>query len=356
MRTWNLTPRRSVLALIVWLSMGLSGHVTAADPVAIRVENLTVPPSTGPLVSVQVKNLLEQPYQAAVSIQGPSGWQIAPERRGVALAPGETRRVAFAIEKGRNLAANSYPFEVSADGAGTTVLRKQSVACASAPYYKPEIDGDPSEWKDAIPITFLISGKKTVISTYWNRRQFSMLVAVEEDRLSPYGQQPPPAGFDAVQIAISPEDSATGSSQDQKAARFEFLLVATGVANGGRCFQLASPETTLAEVARARDLAPLQYADAAVAVTREEGITYYECSIPFRSMREQIRPTEGREFFLSALVHDPDGTGIRDLGEALGLWPWQRSALAWSRWKGAAWNEKPPLDNKLRWGLCTSKY
>ena len=73
-------------------------------------------------------------------------------------------------------------------------------------------------------------------------------------------------------------------------------------------------------------------------------------------MREKIRPSEGREFFLSVLVHDPDGTGVRDWGEAAGLWPSQRNRMAWSLWPGADWGEKPPYDNKLHWGLCTSKY
>ena len=59
---------------------------------------------------------------------------------------------------------------------------------------------------------------------------------------------------------------------------------------------------------------------------------------------------------LAVLVHDPDGTGLRDLGEAVGLWPSQRNRFAWSRWQGASWGVEPPFDNKLEWGLCASKY
>ena len=77
-----------------------------------------------------------------------------------------------------------------------------------------------------------------------------------------------------------------------------------------------------------------------VAVSRTAGVTRYECSIPFGPMRDRIRPSEGREFCLSVLVHDCDGTGIRDWGQAAGLWSWQRNPLAWSRWQGDRWGKE----------------
>jgi hypothetical protein len=73
-------------------------------------------------------------------------------------------------------------------------------------------------------------------------------------------------------------------------------------------------------------------------------------------MSARIRPSEGREFSFGLLVHDPDGTGLRDFGAAADLWPWQRNALAWSRWPGAKWPEQPPFDSKQPWGMCSSKY
>jgi len=85
-------------------------------------------------------------------------------------------------------------------------------------------------------------------------------------------------------------------------------------------------------------------------------VTYYECSIPFRLLRDRIRPSEGREFHLSVLVHDPGGTGIRDWGQAAGMGPPERNRLAWSLWQGAKWGDEPPFDNKTHWGLCSSKY
>ncbi len=350
------------LPAVVLIVLMLAGNALAGDPVALRLESLTVAPPHQPLAVVDIKNLQDGPYQGTVTLEAPDGWRIAPDKQPVSLGAGETKRVSFRTEGGLNLAVNSYPFTVSASAVtkagGRTIVRKQNISCASAPYFKPTIDGDPAEWKDAIPVAFLVGGKKTVLSTYWNRRQFCILVAVEEDKLVRRGTSGcfDAVYVDAVQVALSPQDTKTGKSPDDEANRFEFLFVATGSGTNGKCFQLAEPGMKLAEAAKCRSLDGLEYEKAQAAVSRTGSITYYECSIPFRPMRSKIRPSEGREFFFSVLVHDPDGTGIRDWGQAAGLWPSQRNALAWSKWQGAKWGEKPPFDNKLEWGLCSSKY
>ena len=64
----------------------------------------------------------------------------------------------------------------------------------------------------------------------------------------------------------------------------------------------------------------------------------------------------GREFCFSVLVHDPDGTGLRDWGEHAGLWPGQRKRLAWCVWGGVKWSDSIPFDGKIEWGLCSSKH
>lgn len=321
----------------------------------MRVESLVVPPSTQPMFFVQIKNLREEPYEGTLAVRVPEKWRIAPSMRQISLKANELQRVPFTIEWGVNAKTNSYRIEVTAKGAGQEVVRKQNVAVTSAPYFKPTIDGvvEEEEWEDALPVTFTTGGKRTVVSTYWNRRTFSILIAVEEDALIPYRES---GRFDAVQLAISPQGTVTGTTVDGLASRFEFLFVAGGDGSEAKCFQLASPGMKLSEAARCRSLPPLAYDDAKVVVTRDGGTTYYECSLPFTPMRDAIRPSEGRELFLSVLVHDTDGTGIRDWGQAAGLWPEQRNPLAWSRFHDNQWGDTPPFDNKLYWGLCTSKY
>jgi hypothetical protein len=299
---------------------------------------------------------LDSAYQGAVALKGPEGWRIVPDRQEISLAPGETKRVSFRVEKGTTVQANSYPLVMTADGGGQTVTRRQSVACAVAPYYSPTVDGDPKDWDHAVPVTFAVGGKSVVVSTFWSRRQFFLLARVQEDRLIPYKRDSRGDAFDCVQIALAPRGAETGASPEHSANRFEFLLASSGANGGGACFQLAAPETPLAETQKIRPLEPLRCDQAKVAVRRIGGVSCYECSIPFQLMRRHIEPVEGREFRLSVLVHDPDGTGVRDWGEAAGLWPWQRNALAWSRFEGARWGSQPPYDSKLPWGFYSSKY
>lgn len=323
------------------------------EPVALRIQSLLVAPAHGPVARVSVRNLQARPYQGTVTLQGPAAWKIVPAAREIRLPPGETGQVDFNVERGVAVEANRYPFVVAAVAGGSRVERRQEIVCATAPYFKPVIDGDPADWKEALPLWFVVGGKRTAISTYWNRNQFCLLAAVEEDALTPYREG---AAFDAVQVALASAGTKTGTSPDGESTRFEFLIAATGSGGAGRCFQLSQPGQKLAAGAAARQLAPLAYEQAAVAVSRRGKTTYYECGLPFKPMREQIPPSEGREFCLSVLVHDPDGTGLRDLGAAVGLWPQERNRLAWSDWEGAKWRPEPPFDNKIEWGLCASKY
>jgi hypothetical protein len=342
--------------IILLTALSLAGRAAAEEPVALRIESFVVAPAHSPSAVVVVVNHGQEAFEGTVRVKPPEGWQLSPTEQQVALGPGEMKRVAFIVKRGMIRESNRYPLEASVTGGGRTVTRRQEVVTASAPYFKPEIDGNTEEWKDAIPVTWTTGGKKTVISTYWNRRRFSILVAVEEDELVPFSDKPGPGRFDAVQLALSPQDAATGTSPDDEADRYEFLFVSTGSGTEGKCFLLAEPGMKLGECQADRQLEALEYDKADVAVSRNEGVTYYECSIPFSLMRDKIRPSEGREFHLSVLVHDPGGTGIRDWGQEAGLGPCQRNRLAWSLWQGARWGDEPPLDNKTKWGLCSSKY
>lgn len=347
--------RFAMLGLLALLAV--KGQLPAAEPVAMRMGSFLVAPSHLPPVIVTVKNLQDRPYQGTIRVDLPEGWRWTPDEQPVSLGAGESRQVRFTVKEGRPNERNSYDVRMTATTAdGATVVRRQEVVCATAPYFKPQIDGRIDEWIDAIPAMFTTGGKTTTIRTYWNRRQFSILVAVEEDELIAYDHASADGSFDAVQLAISPQKTVTGTSPDEQTTRFEFLLVASGQSStGGICFQLAQPGMKLAETSQARPLGPLAFDRATVAVSRANGLTYYECGIPFRSL-DGIRPSEGREFFLSVLIHDPHGTGLRDWGESVGMFPCERNPLAWSRFPGAKWPAQPPFDNKTPWGMCSSKY
>ena len=338
------------------LLMLLAASATGAEPVALRAEHFVVPPSTGPVTHVLVQNRLDTPYSGTVRLKLPDGWRLNPAERAVSLKPRETKRVPFAIERAVGAEANAYAVEVTATGGGTRVVRTQRVVCASAPYGKPKTDGRLRDWGDAIPITFVAGGKRTVVRALWNKRQFCLAVEVEEDKLIGYSGKPPAGGFDAVQFALAPRETTTGAQPADKAVRCEFLIAAsTGLFARDRCFALIRPGASLAVAQKPRGLAPLELKEAKVAVKRRRGVTCYECAIPSSAL-PGIRLSVGTELCFSLLVHDPDGTGVRDWGEAAGLWPWRRSRLAWCTWQGAQWGGYVPFDGKIEFGLCSSKH
>ncbi len=324
------------------------------EDVFLRAEHFTVPPSTGPVTHVVVQNRSEEPYEGVVHLQLPDGWRWSPEEQPVALKPRETRRVPFAIEKAVDVQSNAYAVEVRVIGGGADMVRRQSVVCASAPHFDPVIDGALKEWDDALPVRFVTRGKETIVRTYWSRRAFSLAVSVEASDVKGVGVRQGTPPIDAIQFALAVRGAATGSSPADSSRRYEFLVTGgESRRSKAACFLLMTPGTPLSVAQENRPLAGLELAEARAAVKHKKGYTHYECAIPFSAMPE-IRPTEGRELSFSILVHEPFGTGVRDWGEAAGLWPWQRNRLAWCSWDGVVWGEQAPFDGKIEWGLCSS--
>ncbi|MHC5053350.1 MAG: DOMON domain-containing protein [Planctomycetota bacterium] len=321
-------------------------------PVAVRPENLVVLPATGPVTHVLVQNLHNDTYRGTVELVCPEGWRLDAAEKPVTIEPAALARVPFAIEKGVDSAENVYPLKVRATGGGQDISWDGTVRAATTPYFKPEIDGKLEDWKVSVPFEFGREGAKVSVGTYWSRRNFSLLVKVEEKEFKA------PAGgavADAIQFAISPSGAQTPLEPGGKAARHEFLVAFeedSGIGMGN-CFRLMAPGDPVSAGREARPLGGSEVEGAKVMVLSDGNVTFYECAIPFKALKG-VRAEPGREYRFSLLVHDPDGTGLRDLGGAVGLWPWQRSRLAWSDWHGAKWPDEAPYDSKIEWGFCSS--
>jgi hypothetical protein len=343
--------RPSQLIILAFVA-GVCNAASAAN-VAVRAENFTVPPATGPVTHILARNMGDAECTIAIEPEFPAGWRWTPANREVTLLPNEVKRLPFTIEKASDEKSNRYAIEIAVIRGSKKSVYGKNVVCASAPYFKPKIDGKFKDWADAIPVTFTTAGRKTIVSTYWNKRSFYLYVQVEEDKLYSYKKNA--ARVDAVQFALASSNSVTPSKAQAEAQRSEFLLVDVGGMFGkDKCFQLIEPGQEVSVTQEKRSVEPLQLKDAQVAVKRQGKITHYECAIPFAAI-PTIRPAVGREIRFSVLVHDPDGTGIRDWGKAAGLWPGQRNPLAWCKWSPAKWPADPPYDGKVEFGLCSSK-
>ena len=339
--------------LVLLTCVAATGNATSAPQVAVRAENFTVPPATGPVTHILTRNTGDTECTVTIEPKFPAGWRWTPGNRKVRLASGEVKRLPFTIEKASDAKSNRYAIEITVLQGSDKTTHQQDVVCASAPYFKPKIDGKFKDWSDAIPVTFTTSGKKTVVSTCWDRRNFYLYVQVEEYKLCSYKKNA--AQIDAVQFALAPRNAVTACAEQVKAQRSEFLIVdVSGMFAKDRCFQLIKPGQSLSVTQQARSLDTLGFKDGQVVVKRQGKITLYECAIPFAAI-PTIKPSVGREIRFSILVHDPDGTGVRDWGKAAGLWPEQRNRFAWRMWESANWTDDPPYDSKVEFGLCSSK-
>ena len=64
---------------------------------------------------------------------------------------------------------------------------------------------------------------------------------------------------------------------------------------------MAATAAPLADILRPRTLEPLALTDVEVEVHRAGDVTYYACALPIRLLGDEIRPSEGAEFFLETL-------------------------------------------------------
>jgi hypothetical protein len=322
------------------LMASMAGATHDICPVRVRIHNFIVNPSTGPVSEITATNRTSAPVSAALHVYYPTGWVVAPSTQEVSLAPGASDVLSFAIEKATESLKNTYAVKLDIVVGQHRYTHTQEVVCASTPYYRPTIDGDLSEWVHAIPLEMTTQDKKTVIRSYWNKKQFCLGVDVQEDELTDH---------DAIQFALAPGKSKTPTSREAQSNRHEFVVTAR---DGGRCYQVLAPGDSMKQLSEARNLQALPAKDAVVRIMRKGKITHYELALNLRAMRT-LRAAPGREYCFSLLVHDPTGTGLRDLGRIMTLPP-AKSDLAWSNWKGASWSDKKPLDSKIEFGFCSS--
>jgi len=337
----------TVLYLFATALMIRAADSGADQLIHVRAENFLVSPSTGPVTHIAVRNSQTTAFKGTLRAQFPNGWKVTPAQHEFELQPGEMKRLAFTVESGTDNSANRYPVTVTVEGNGGKTEISQTVVCASTPYFKPVIDGDLADWNDAIPIAFTTGGRQTVVRTYWSKKLFCLAVEVEEDTLTGLEAAAGGSGMDAVLVAVGP---AEASSPDGKPARYEFLAVSsTASATGGICLMRKSvPQADTAASIQAENCT-----EAKIAVKRVGRITFYELSIPL-SLMPELRPDAGREYRFGLLVQDADGTGLRDLGDVMNLWPEHRRPHVWGNWPQINWGSKPPADGSIEFGFCSS--
>ena len=312
----------------------ISNTTIGAD---LRIANLLLSPEQKPNIEV----IFESPIEGVVSLVAPEGWRIVPE---TITAAADQKRFAFTVAQGRPTETNAYPVSVEVRHSdGTLQYHTQNVHVASAPNSNLEIVGPNdqevagADWSHAIPYSVDMKNNRIHIHTVWNRRQFSLLVGIDDMNLVTAEHDSP---FTAVQLAL-------GSVRSDKTfgELYQFLLFADDTGTG-RCVALhdnpeASPPTT-------------PNVDASQVFVWQHGKTvWFEVAIPFATI-PAIRPGEGRELTLSFLVHDAENKTVLDWGRNC-LLP-NEHLETWNRWKGNSIGNADITVPRSEWGLCSSKF
>ena len=303
-----------------------------ARPV-VRCHSFIVNPSTGPVAEFDIAS--DAAWSGTLTLTPPEGWTLDPASHEISLQAGESKCIPYRVTKARETADNAYPFTLTLSGG---ITETQLIRAASAPYYKPKIDGKLDEWKDAIPIRFGPPGGQTTLRLYWDNTALNVAVEVEESALVPSSKKTADGRSDAVQLYIAPKGATT--------KRHEFLIEPTS-SSKAVCKRLASPDGT-------------DYKDgviektATVAIRNTKGVTVYEIAIPLKVL-DGIKADTGSEFRFGLLVHDPDGSGLRDLGTVMNRPDTDRKSppSCWTQWTGGCW-DTVPYDGGTAFGFCTS--
>jgi len=321
----------------------------ASNQLSIRACNVIVTPSTGPVTIIKIENKNNKPVSGKLKVTFPKNWQVNNNHQNFNIPARETKSLSFSITEAIDLAANKYPLKLELTIGEEKKIYNQTIVCATAPYYKPKIDGKLKEWKDSVPINFTCKNKNTKVQLYWNKKQFCLAIVVEEQKLIGTTNSTPKKQVDAIQFALSPANSKTAKI-NTPSNRYEFLAIAGQGWKKDKCYTLLKYGE---KVQLTKKLENAETKDAKIKVTRKKQQTIYEIAIPMKQLKK-LKASAGREFNFSLLVHDPDGTGIRDLGSIMNLDPNKKTTNNWTSWKNSKLNNKKTFNNKIEFGFSSS--
>jgi hypothetical protein len=160
-QTWEaryLVSRQSTAAIEAALRAADFAGVPA---LLVNPRSFTAPLATHPALRVKVENLLPRATSAVLDVVAPPEIQLASSHAELAdLRAGEIRYVEFPVRGARPNVVNRYPIQYSVQVNGTTQVSTQVVQVACAVHLTPRLNGDLSEWRQAIPVTALSRGGK----------------------------------------------------------------------------------------------------------------------------------------------------------------------------------------------------
>ncbi|MBW3625848.1 MAG: beta-galactosidase, partial [Armatimonadetes bacterium] len=144
-----------------------NARIIGISPVEIVAKPFLSPIALTPPVRIQVSNMLNRPIEGDVEAFMPKGWKLADGKAPFGpLEPGQVATVELPVRQSAISPENAYPVTISAEsrhrgvsslltrisGPEWRVRRQQSLFLAGAVTGTPTVDGDLSDWGDALPV------------------------------------------------------------------------------------------------------------------------------------------------------------------------------------------------------------
>ncbi|MCS7187514.1 MAG: hypothetical protein RMK89_11260 [Armatimonadota bacterium] len=136
--------------------------------VFVNPRSFPAPLSLKPPLRVKVENLLPRSVSVRVILQPTGELKLRRNQFELKLRAGEIRFVELPLVDAKPNSVNRYPVRFVAVAEGVAHEGVQTVQVACATYGTPKIDGDLSDWQDAIPVTMVASGSRDYLRAVLN--------------------------------------------------------------------------------------------------------------------------------------------------------------------------------------------
>jgi len=344
----------------------LSANFEGLPALLVNPRSFDAPVTKHPKLRIKVENRLPRMVDAKLEITPPKEITLATHSAVLKdMKPGEVRFAELDVSAARPNDINRYRIQYRAEASGIVQDGEQSVQVACATFGTPKIDGDLSDWADAIPVTMVSRGGKdwheialnpdkaadllaqkqpdeTAIYrvwTKWDTQNFYLAAAVPDanlDRADPYSgnvssTRNMPFMHDCVELAFAcldrnPDDLLSGNPLYEKAmgAGVDYEFCASQLSNGRAELDLLKAPgtnyesyfTTNGQTAPPIGPMPCGPSDASRVVVRYDEkarMFTYELAIPWsciggmRAKLEALQPGESYRTHFAFAVNDAGG-------------------------------------------------
>jgi hypothetical protein len=157
-RTWEVRYIVTKMPIAEVRRAMIAAKIEGVPTVFVNPRSFPAPLMMKPPLRLKVENWLPHPVNVTVQLEPPKEFQLARRQVTLKLAGGEIRFVSIPLTAAQPNAVNRYlvRFRVTAEGRAWRGVQVVQVACAT--YGTPKVDGDLSDWHDAIPVTMVARG------------------------------------------------------------------------------------------------------------------------------------------------------------------------------------------------------